>query len=208
MKSPGLRLAIILGLATLSIVGRLAFVWLPNVSLSLLVLAVAGVAYGARVGSAVGFLGRLGSDLLISGLNPIVFPMVLVETAIGFVIGIMGHRFDLQRVFMRANWWTRLVLFDAGLFLTFGYSVASDSVTWVFYNLILHDAPDAATGQLWTTLVIMGLVFNIVPAILHGILFAASLPPILRGLDAASLLPEPKPSPPPAAETTDPSAGP
>jgi hypothetical protein len=190
VKASSLRLSIILSLAAVSIVGRLALVWIPNVSLSYLALAVAGLAYGVRAGAAVGFLGRLGSDLLISGLNPILFPMTLVETLFGAGFGLLGFFIDVPRFLGGTNWWTRLILFDVGVTVTLAYSVASDSVTWLFYNVILTDAPDAARGTLWTTLVFLGLAFSVVPAIVHGILFAAALPPIFRGLDASSLLRE------------------
>ena len=190
MNAPALRLAIILSLASLSIVGRLALVWIPNVSLSFLALAVAGLAYGVRTGAMVGFLGRLGSDLLISGLNPILFPMTLVETLFGAAFGLAGRFVDVANMMARATWWTRMLLFDLGIVVTLAYSVVSDSVSWMFYNLVLVDAPDAARGVLWTTLVLMGLVFNVVPAIVHGVLFAAALPPIFRGLEASSLLRE------------------
>ncbi len=204
MKSPALRLAIILSLASLSIAGRLAFVWIPNVSLSFLVLAVAGLAYGIRTGAAVGFLGRLGSDLLISGVNPILLPMTFVETLFGLAFGIVGHFVDVPRFFARVTWWTRIILFDLGLAVTILYSIVADSVSWVFYNWILADAPDAARGTLWTTLVLLGLAFNVVPALLHGLLYAAALPPIFRGLEASSLLGETSlKQPPQPAESTD-----
>lgn len=204
MNSPALRLAIILSLAGLSIAGRLAFVWIPNVSLSFLVLAVAGLAYGMRTGAAVGFLGRLGSDLLISGVNPVLLPMTFVETLFGLGFGIMGRFVDVPRSFARVTWWTRIILFDVGVAVTIAYSIVSDSVSWVFYNWILSDAPDAARGTLWTTLVLLGLAFNVVPALVHGVLFAAALPPIFRGLEASSLLRETSVrKPPKSVESTD-----
>lgn len=190
MNAPAMRLAVILSLASLSIVGRLALVWIPNVSLSYLALAVAGLCYGVRVGAAVGLLGRLGSDLLLSGLNPVLLPMTLVETGFGALFGGIGHAVDVPRVLSRASWWNRLILFDLGIGVTLGYSVASDSVTWVFYNWILADAPDAARGTLWVTLVLLGLAFNVLPSLVNGFLFAAALPPIFRGLAASSLLRE------------------
>lgn len=190
MNAPALRITIILSLASLSIVGRLALVWVPNISLSFLALAVAGFAYGVRAGAMVGFLGRLGSDLLISGLNPILLPMTLVETLFGAAFGLAGRSIDMPRFFSRPTWWNRMILFDVGLIVTLAYSIVADSVSWIFYNLLLSDAPDAARGVLWTTLVLLGLVFNVIPAIIHGLLFAAALPPIFRGLEASSLLRE------------------
>ena len=204
MNAPALRLTIILALSALSIVGRLAVVWLPNVSLSYLALAVAGLAYGVRTGAAVGFLGRLGSDILISGLNPILVPMTIVETMFGAAFGIIGTTFDATTFLSRATWWTRLILFDLGIVVTLAYSVAADSATWVYYNLLLTDAPDAARGTLWTTLVVMGLVFSVIPAILNGVLFAAGLPPIFRGLEASALLQErPLPKAPKSVDSTE-----
>lgn len=197
MKAPALRLAIVLSLASLSIVGRLALVWLPNVSLSFLALAVAGLAYGVRTGAAVGFLGRLGSDLLISGFNPILFPMTIVESLVGAGFGLAAHAVDVRAMMLNATWWTRMLLFDLGLIVTLTYSVAADSMSWIFYNLILTGAPDAARGVLWTTLVLMGLVFNVIPAIIHGLVFATVLPPLFRGLDASSLLRERRSTTPP-----------
>jgi hypothetical protein len=188
MKARALQLAVIMVLASLAVVGRLALVWLPNVSVSFLALAVAGLFYGVRVGAAVGLIGRLASDLVISGLNPILLPMTFVEGGIGALLGVLGHWVRMDKGSGPLSFFQRLLLFDLGLGMTVLHSVLSDSVTWVFYNLVLLDAPDAARGTLWTTLVFLGLAFNVMPAIVHGLLFAAAIPPIGRGLRAAGLI--------------------
>lgn len=196
MTSAGLRLPVIVTLASLAVVGRLALLSMPGVSLSFLVVFVAGVAFGARVGASVGVLGRLASDLLLSGLDPIFLPMAIVEGSLGIVAGLLGHVFDFGQRADARGLLPRALLASLGLLFTLAFSVLADTFTWLFYNWILPSVDDAARAALWGTLVLRGLVFNLPSAIFNAALFSAAVPPILMGLRANGLLTDSTDSPP------------
>lgn len=189
-SSPALRLTLTVTFAAFAVVGRLALLGVPGVSLSFLVVFLAGVAYGVRVGMGVGLLSRLASDLLISGLNPVFAPMALVELLLGLLAGLLGHLFDFGQRGAAPGLMTRALLVQCGLFFTLAFSVAADTLTWAFYAALLPTVPEAASQTLWGTLVLRGILFNVPSVAFNAILFPAAVPPILRSLRANGLLVE------------------
>jgi uncharacterized membrane protein len=194
-----LRLTMTLALAACYVVGRLVLLSLPNVSFSYLVVFIAGVAFGPRMGASVGFVGRIASDLVVSGLNPVLLPMAFVDLVIGLCSGLLGRAVNVGQRGPIAGLWTRSILVNVGLWLTVAYSVLADTLTWVFYNFLLPQAPNAAKQALWGTLVVSGLVFSVPAIVFNMVLFATAAPPILRNLHEAGLLQEPRPVPAPVA---------
>ncbi len=170
---------IVLGLSALAAAGRLAFLALPNVTPLFLVVAVAGLAYGARAGALVGGLAMLATNVVISGLSPVILPNALVIAALGAVAGVLGRVANLgqARDAHRATAIAASALLGVATIAIF--SVAVDAVTWaLFYRNGLEGL---------ATLVQLGLAFNVVPAAANAVIFATGLPPSLTALRKAGL---------------------
>lgn len=182
------RTVVVLGLAALAIVGRMLLLPLPGISFSFLVVFLAGVAFGVRTGATVGFLGRLGSDLLISGLNPILVPMALVEATLGALAGLLGRHFNLGQWGPVSPWTARSNLFSFGVFYPVAFSVLSDTYTWFFYHALAPGLPDAHPGLAWATLVLNGLVFNVPAVAFNAALFPIVVPKLLRTMRRTGLV--------------------
>lgn len=167
--------------------------WWPNVALTYFVVFAAGVAYGAAVGASVGLLAMVATNLLLTGLHPV----LLVNSPAMALLGALG------------GWLSRFVDFGqrgeggalaagvaalAGALATVLFSVAADLASWALFL-----APSGASTATLRVLVLAGLAFNAVPALVNVALFAGALAPTLRALRAAGLLPAPPAQAPPEA---------
>ena len=104
-------------LSALAIVGRWAFAWLPNVTLSTGIIILAGASLGALPGFVVGALTMFVSNMLLGQGLWTVWQM-LMAGAIGMVAGYL-HRAD------------RLVLAIYAFFACFVYGFVMDIFTLV-----------------------------------------------------------------------------
>lgn len=178
----------IVAVAGLAAAGRLAFLALPNVALTYVVVFVGGVLFGAWVGAAGGALAMLVTDLALTGL----YPPGLVNVPAMALLGLLGGA--LRRVDWSGS--PGAVLAGAvGIAATFAFSVASDAATWL---LLYADRPAALAP-----LVLVGLAFNVLPALVNGALFATGVGPCVRAFAAwrgarppAPATPEPAPRAP------------
>jgi len=195
MRTPAHDTAIVLGLAGLAVVGRLSLIAIPNVSLSYLVVFLAGAAYGVRVGASVGLVSRVAVDLMISGLNPILVPMAFVEASMGFFAGLLHRRTNLGQQRPASGFHTRVLLLAIAIVYTLLYSVLADTADWLFFSVFLPNAPSVARTALWATLVLKGLIFMVPAVFFNAAVFPAVVPPILNALRNAGLLPEPASAP-------------
>lgn len=183
-----LRWAIVPALAALAIAGRLALVSLPNISLSFFVLFLAGVAYGPRVGALVGLLSRLGSDLVLTGLNPVFLAMAPVDAFLGALAGWIGLLVNFGQRAREPYLHAAILAGTLGWMYTFAFSIAADTSTWLLYSVFLPGLGGEASTVLWTTLVLAGIAFNVVPAIFNAVVFGTATYPVLRALRAADLI--------------------
>ena len=155
----------LVAVAALCAAGRLALLALPNVALSYVVAFLGGVLFGPRVAAAGAFLGMALTDFLLTGLYPAGFVNAPAMALLALVGGAM-RRIEpdpaLSAVF--------------GILATFLFSAASDALTW----LLLYANEPAALAPL----VLMGLAFNVLPALVNGALFAASVGPTVRAFRA------------------------
>lgn len=180
------RFVPILAYSALAAAGRMALVAVPNVALSYVVVYLAGLLHGARVGLAVAAVSMLATDLLLTGLLPLGFvniPAMAIVALMGAAMRHVPARDDARATAVLAG--------GLGVLATFLFSVASDVATW----LILPEyrsSPDSLRA-----LVAAGLAFNIVPAVVNGILFAVATGPVLRALQAAGFAMPPAGGPPP-----------
>lgn len=196
------RWAVVAVLASLAILGRLALVGVPGVSLSFFFLFVAGVAYGPRVGLGVGLVERLATDLLLSGLNPIFLPLVLVDATLGAAAGLLGRWVNFGQRVQEPYPYAFVLAATAGAGMTIAFSLAADTATWTFFRWFLPGADPTASATLWTVLVVRGLLFNVPSAVFNAALFGAALQPALRALRESGALPASRWNRPPGGPST------
>lgn len=176
------RLGVVAGLAALGVAGRFAFLWAPNVAPTYFVAFVAGAAYGAGTGAAVGALAMVASNLVLTGLHP----AMLVNTPAMALVGAAG-------ALVRPRWyegpWRAAAAAYAGLLgvaLLFVFSLVSDLADGA---LRLGLGEGVSDPRAYVALVLAGFAFNVIPAAVNGILFYAATGPTLRALGAAGLRP-------------------
>lgn len=176
------RLGLFAAFTALAVLGRLAFLWAPNVALTYLVVFVAGLAFGARFGGAVGLAAMTLSNLLVSGLDPVLLVNGPAMALLGVVGGLLARVVDLSDARARRP---LVVAFAAflGVACTLVFSVAADSAAFALY----YAPSGAADGRVWFALVMAGLAFNALPAAANGVLFALGLAPTLTALTRAGV---------------------
>lgn len=159
----------IVSMTALAIAGRLALVAVPNVSLTYVVVFLAGALFGWRVGAWTGGWSMLLSDLAISGLVPTAFVNVPAMALVG-VAGAWLPRLDgVARTAAAAS---------AGLIATFAFSVVSDTADWLLLPELRGEV------AVWQARVVAGLVFNVVPALTNAGLFALAIGPVHAAMTA------------------------
>jgi energy-coupling factor transporter transmembrane protein EcfT len=176
-------------LAALAVAGRLLLISLPGISLGFFVLFIAGAAYGPRVGATVGVLSRVTTDLILSGLNPVLLPMALVEAILGLVAGLLGRLVNLgQRE--REPWaYAGFVAGTAGWAFTAAFSLLADTANWLVARWLLPNLDPGAAEAAWLVFAARGLVFNLPSMAFNAVLFAVAAYPTLRALHHSGALP-------------------
>lgn len=195
MTAPAHRLAIVVALAGLAVVGRLSLIAIPNVSLSYLVVFVSGVAYGVRTGAAVGVLSRVTADLIISGLNPVFIPLAAVEGLLGALAGLVHRTVNVGQLGPTKGLFPRAFLLAAAILYTVAFSVLADTADWLFLNLFLPNAPETARGALLGTVLVRGIAFTVPAVLVNAAIFPSVIPPLLDAVRNAGLLAEHDPAP-------------
>ena len=159
--------------AALALAGRLLFLALPNIALTYLVVFLAGLLAGPRIGAAVGAVSMLVSDLLLTGLLVSPFVNIPAMALLGALGGLLrGLDWTSATPIERAA--NRGVAALVGLVATLLFSLASDLGSW----LIVPEF--RATPGTLAPLLAAGLAFNIVPAVVNAVLFAAAVPATMR----------------------------
>lgn len=155
----------LVAIAALCAAGRIAFLVLPNVALTFVVAFLGGLLWGPWVAAAGAFFGMGITDLMLTGLYPGGFVNAPAMGLLGLLGGLL-RRFDLDAAACAA----------IGILATFLFSLAADTLTW----LLLY----ASVGSAWSAIVLAGFAFNVVPALVNGALFAASVPATRRAYQA------------------------
>lgn len=179
----------IVAVASLAAMGRLALVAVPNVALTYVVVFLGGVIWGPRAGAVGALLAMVLTDLLLSGLAPAAFVNAPAMALIGLAGGLLPRSIvhalaardaDRSRGAVRMAGQVAAVSTAAslGIVLTLLFSVATDTLTW----LVIPEA--RALPGAWQTLIVAGLAFNALPALVNGILFAITVGPTVRAMDA------------------------
>ena len=165
----------VVAVAALVAAGRLAFLAFPNVALSYAVAFLGGLAYGPLAAAAGAALGMAVTDLMLTGLYPLGFVNVPAMALLALA-GAALRRVDWDGATRADRAAGRVFAFAAGAAGTLLFSVASDTATWLVV------APGSLAA--WRVLVVAGLAFNLVPAVVNGVLFAASVSPVARAFRA------------------------
>jgi hypothetical protein len=177
----------LVAIAALASAGRMAFLALPNVALTYVIAFLGGLLFGPLVGAAGAFLGMAVTDLLLTGL----YPGGFVNAPAMALLGLLGgglRRFEIDPALAAA----------IGIVGTFLFSLAADVLTWF---LLYRREPDALAPIL-----VAGLVFNVIPALVNGALFATSVTPTVRAFRAWQRSRAPAATAPPASPDAAPSA--
>lgn len=155
----------LVAVAALCAAGRMAFLALPNVALTYVVAFLGGVLFGPVVAAAGALLGMALTDFMLTGLYPGGFVNAPAMALLALVGGALA-RLRIDPALAAA----------IGILSTFLFSVAADAFTW----LLLY-ADDAS---LLGPLILAGLVFNVIPALANGAIFALSVGPTVRAFRA------------------------
>ncbi len=165
----GPRFVPVVAVTALAVAGRLAFLALPNVALTYVVVFLGGALFGTRTGAWAGALAMALSDLLITGLAFESFANVPAMALVGAMGGVLGRRGTPGRVEAAV----------AGIVATALFSVSADLATWAL-------APEFRAGSALGARVLAGLAFNVVPAAINAVLFAAAVGPVASAVRALS----------------------
>lgn len=177
----------LVAVAALAAAGRMAFLAFPNVALTYVVAFLGGMVFGPGVAAAGAFLGMALTDFLLTG----VYVGGFVNAPAMALLGLAGGAF-------RRHTPDPMLAAAVGIVATFLFSLAADTLTW----LVLYSAEPA----LWLPIALAGLAFNVLPALVNGALFAASVGPTARAFRAWREARPPRapampaPASPPAAE--------
>jgi hypothetical protein len=158
---------------------------LPNVALTYLVVAVAGLAYGARLGAAVGGLTMVLTSLALTGPTPGLLPGAAAMALLGGVAGLLGRTAFPGPAGPRAA----LLAGALGAALQVTFSLAADLGTWLLFAWLPEGA---AAWPLLPASLLAGLAFNVPAAVFQAALFAGALAPVLEALRSAGLAPAPR----------------
>lgn len=168
----GARFAPIVAVAALAMAGRLAFLALPNVALTYVLVFLGGLIFGSRVGVLAAIVSMALTDLMLSGFVVLSFSnipaMALVGAAGGWV----------RRIRLAGRGDGRLAAALFGVLLTLAFSSVSDAFTW-----LLVPEYRAVPSIAWD-LIRAGWAFNAIPALANGFLFALSVEPVSRAFAA------------------------
>jgi hypothetical protein len=190
----GPRFAPLVAVTAMAVAGRLATVALPNLSLAYVIVFVAGLLFGARLGAWAGLLGMAVSNLLITGLYLVPFANAPAMALVGAAGGLL-RRADFSGPAGRA------FAASCGILATLLFSVAADLAGWAAVPEF-RERP----GSL-PVFLLNGLAFNVVPALANAVLFAAAVGPVaaaVRGSGGLGAFPAPAaPAAPPLPLSPD-----
>ncbi|MHB8587009.1 MAG: hypothetical protein ACYDDF_14360, partial [Thermoplasmatota archaeon] len=179
-----------IAIAALAAAARMSFLVVPNVSLVFVVAFLGGMLYGPRIACGATILAMAVTDFFLSGLYPLSFVNAPAMAAIA-LMGFLLRRFDFVGGGKAERVAGLLFAFVTGVVGTLIFSVSADTFTWL---LVGH-----GLGAAWIALVGAGLLFNAVPSILNGVLFAASVGPVLSAFRARREAPQDRPLKDPAS---------
>lgn len=180
----GPRFAPLVAVTAMAVAARLALtVALPNVSLAYVVVFVAGLVFGARVGALAGLLGMAITNLLLTGLYLVPFANAPAMALVGALGGLL-RRVEFSGRTPADEWAGRLLAASCGIVATALFSVAADVATWAM-------VPEyRGTPGALRTLVLGGLAFNTVAAAVNAVLFSFAVGPVSAAARQAGVLAE------------------
>lgn len=154
-------------ITALAAAGRLAFIAIPNVALTYVFIFIAGILYGPVLAAAAAVAAMIGTNLLLSGLAPTAYVNVPAMALVGLIGGSMRSvNFQTQQ--------GKVLAALTGFVATLAFSVAADTLSWAIIPEF------RGSVSLLQVRVIAGLAFNLLPALINAVLFAAVCGPTQR----------------------------
>ncbi|MBW3581701.1 MAG: ECF transporter S component [Euryarchaeota archaeon] len=189
------RLTLIAAFTALAIAGRIAFLWAPNIALTYYVVFFAGVVLCTRAGALVGLLAMTVTNLMLSGLHPVLFANAPAMALLGVAGGLLRPLFVRPAKDRTGKALRVTVLACVGLWGTLLFSLTTDLLGYALQYGATPEGRAIGTAALVPYLV-AGLLFNLVPAVVNALLFATLTPSLLDVLRRAGHL-----GPVPATDT-------
>ena len=181
-RAASIRTLTLIGvLAALAIIGRIAFLWAPNYALTYFVVFFSGVLLGPLAGIAVGVVSMTATNLLLSGLHPVLFANAAAMASIGAMGGLMRPIFLPQAPSRLDRAYQWVLAGAAGLMGTFLFSLLGDLFGFLLQFMVTPEGSTIGTSALLPML-LTGLVFNLGPALMNMVLFAVATPALLATL--------------------------
>lgn len=169
----GPQFAALVAVTALAMVGRMAFVALPNISLTYVVVFAGGLLFGSRLGATAGALAMTLTNLLLTGAYLPSFANVPAMAFIGLLGGLL-QTLDMTQ----DHWLGRLTAGAIGFVTTLAFSALADGATWL---LVPEFRGDTAALRILLT---AGIAFNAIPAAVNAALFALAVAPLSRAAQA------------------------
>jgi hypothetical protein len=166
----------IVALTAVAVAGRMALVAVPNISLVHVVVFVGGLVFGTRIAMLAAMFAMIISNLLLSGFVPTSF----VNVPAMMVVGLIGGTLRQVKFNDRPG---RVLAFIVGLVATLAFSIVADVSEWL---LVPEFRGDVAYLQVR---ILAGLAFNVIPAFVHGALFALVAGPVQRAFTSGRTTP-------------------
>lgn len=164
----------VVALASVAIAGRLALVAVPNVALTFVVIFAGGLVFGPWIAALAAVVAMTVSNVLISGLVPTSFVNVPAMALVGLLGGVL-RGLDLEG---DHPWAGRVTVAAIGFLATMAFSVTADATEWLL-------VPEFRASQAFLgARIAAGVAFNLFPAILNAVLFAAVVVPTQRAFRA------------------------
>lgn len=166
MKTDGVFAARVALLAALAYVAALASIYIPNVSLSFIVIFASGAVFGITTGMAVGGIG----EFLWTVFNPLgmaSLPVTIAQVVAMMLVGGIGA------VVRRRAIMTKTAPLGFAVFALLGLSCGA------VFQLILNGVDTLLYGQSWKYLM-AGLGFSLATIVSNAIIFPVCYPVVVR----------------------------
>ncbi|HET6398526.1 MAG TPA: hypothetical protein VFH47_03115 [Candidatus Thermoplasmatota archaeon] len=171
----GPAFAPVVALTALSVLGRLAFVAVPNVALTYVVAFAGGLWFGSRLGAGSAMAAMAATNLVLTGLAPTPFVNVPAMGAVALA-GAACRRVDLGGA------GGAFLAGAIGVVATAAFSATADTLEWLLVPELRRHVPLPAR-------LLAGLAFNIPAAVANALLFSGAAGALSRARAALRAAP-------------------
>jgi len=166
MKTDGVFAARVALLAALAYVAALASIYIPNVSLSFIVIFASGAVFGITTGMAVGGIG----EFLWTVFNPLgmaSLPVTIAQVVAMMLVGGIGAIVQRRAIMIKT------APLGFAVFALLGLTCGA------VFQLILNGVDTLLYGQSWKYLM-AGLGFSLATIVSNAVIFSVCYPMVVR----------------------------